>query len=175
MSIVWIAILRSSVESRIPTSHHPISLSTALVDPGTAGSQEPVDDPEVHGGLGGAPAAGLRQRPSPGETQRPDRRRHRRGGLERGQRRPEEGREVFRQLQLVTDRFLDIRIEYLGYVLYDEKVTKGVKNQKIVSELYPDTQASRCFRDLARKISAMPPAILPKDGSNLFLRHLGSD
>ena len=89
--------------------------------------------------------------------------------------RPEEGREVFRQLHLVTDRFLDIQIEYLGCIVNDEKVTRGVKNQKIVSELFPDTQASRCFRDLARKISAMPPMNLPKDGSNLFLQHLGSD
>lgn len=89
--------------------------------------------------------------------------------------RPEEGREIFRQLQLVTDRFLDINIEYLGCILNDEKVTRGVKSQKIVSELFPDTQASRCFRDLARKISAMPSVNLPKDGSNLFLRHLGSE
>jgi len=86
--------------------------------------------------------------------------------------RPEEGREVFRQLQLVTDRFLDINIEYLGYVLFDGKVTKGVKNQKIVSELYPDTLASRCFTDISRKISSMSPLNLPKGGSNLFWRHL---
>jgi flagellar biosynthesis protein FlhG len=87
-------------------------------------------------------------------------------------RRPEEGREVFRQLHLVTDRFLDMDIEYLGCILHDEKVTRGVKNQKIVSELYPDTQASRCFRDLARKISAMPPLNPPRNGSNLFWQHL---
>ena len=86
--------------------------------------------------------------------------------------RPDEGREVFRQLHLVTDRFLDITSEYLGSILYDEKVTKGVKNQKIVSELYPDGQASRCYKDLARKIAHMPPANLPKDGSNLFWQHL---
>ena len=86
--------------------------------------------------------------------------------------RPDEGREVFRQLHLVTDRFLDITSEYLGCILYDDKVTKGVKNQKIVSELYPDTQASRCFKDLARKIANMPPVNLPQDGSNLFWRHL---
>jgi flagellar biosynthesis protein FlhG len=86
--------------------------------------------------------------------------------------RPEEGREVFRQLQLVTDRFLDINIEYLGYVLFDGKVTKGVKNQKIVSELYPDTRASRCFTDISRKIASMSPLNLPKGGSNLFWRHL---
>ena len=86
--------------------------------------------------------------------------------------RPEEGREVFRQLHLVTDRFLDIRIEYLGCIFHDEKVTRGVKSQKLVSELYPDAQASKCFRDLARKISAMPPLNPPTDGSNLFWRHL---
>jgi len=89
--------------------------------------------------------------------------------------RPEEGREVFRQLHLVTDRFLDIKIDYLGCILDDANVTKGIKSQKIVSELFPDTQASRCFRELARKISGLPPANLPQDGGNLFLRHLGSD
>jgi flagellar biosynthesis protein FlhG len=87
-------------------------------------------------------------------------------------RRPEEGREVFRQLQIVTDRFLDITIEYLGYVLFDGKVTKGVKTQKIVSELYPDTPASRCFADISRKIANMSPLNLPKGNSNLFWRHL---
>jgi flagellar biosynthesis protein FlhG len=86
--------------------------------------------------------------------------------------RPDEGREVFRQLHLVTDRFLDITSEYLGCILYDDKVTKGVKNQKIVSELYPDTHASRCFKDIARKIANMPPVNIPKGGSNLFWRHL---
>ena len=86
--------------------------------------------------------------------------------------RPEEGREVFRQLRLVTDRFLDISIEYLGYVLFDDKVTKGVKNQKIVSELFPDTEVSRCFRDISRKVSSMSPLNVPKGNSHLFWRHL---
>ena len=87
-------------------------------------------------------------------------------------RRPEEGREVYRQLQLVTDRFLDISIEYLGHVLFDDKVTKGVKSQKIVSELFPNTEASRCFRDISRKVSRMSPLNLPKGNSHLFWRHL---
>ncbi len=88
---------------------------------------------------------------------------------------PEEGREVFRQLHLVTDRFLDLDIEYLGCVLNDDKVTRGVKNQKIVSELFPETEASRCFRELARKISATAPVNMPSGGGNLFMRHLGTD
>lgn len=87
-------------------------------------------------------------------------------------RRPEEGREVFRQLQLVTDRFLDISIDYLGYIMFDEKVTQGVKSQRIVSELYPDSEASLCFKDITRKVSNMPSMNIPKGNSNLFWQHL---
>ena len=87
-------------------------------------------------------------------------------------RRPEEGREVFRQLQLVTDRFLDISIEYLGYVMFDEKVTRGVKSQRIVSEIYPNSEASRCFKDISRKVSNMFPLNIPQGNSNLFWNHL---
>ena len=89
--------------------------------------------------------------------------------------RPEEGREVFRQLHLVTEQFLDINIEYLGNIINDEKVTRGVKNQKIVSELFPEAQVSRCFREIARRITASSPLNSPKDGCHLFMRHLGSD
>jgi len=86
--------------------------------------------------------------------------------------RPEEGLEIFRQLRLVTERFLDINIEYMGCILFDEKVTRGVKSQKIVSELYPDTQVSKCFDKLAQKISLWPALNQPKGGSNFFWRHL---
>jgi flagellar biosynthesis protein FlhG len=84
----------------------------------------------------------------------------------------DEGRDVFRQLHLVTERFLDISIEYLGSILYDDKVTRGVKSQKIVCELFPNSPASRCFGDLAKKMAKMPPLKLPEGGSNFFWRHL---
>ena len=84
----------------------------------------------------------------------------------------QQGREVFRQLNMVTGRFLDMTLDYLGSVLFDAKITQGVKQQKLVSELYPDTQASRCFSDLARKISASPPTHVPQGGSNFFWHHL---
>lgn len=84
----------------------------------------------------------------------------------------QQGREVFRQLNMVTERFLDITLDYLGNVLFDANITQGVKQQKLVSELYPDTQASRCFTDLARKISASSPTHVPKGDSNFFWHHL---
>ena len=83
-----------------------------------------------------------------------------------------QGREVFRQLNMVTERFLDMNIDYLGSVLFDAKITQGVKQQKLVSELYPDTQGSKCFTDLAQKIFASSPTHVPKGDSNFFWHHL---
>ena len=85
---------------------------------------------------------------------------------------PQQGREVFRQLSLVTERFLDMTVDYLGSVLFDPKLTKGVKQQKLVCDLYPDTHASKCFEDLARKIFTQPPTNVPKGDSNFFWHHL---
>ena len=86
-----------------------------------------------------------------------------------------EAEEVFRQLKLVADRFLNITIDYLGYVLMDENIKRGVKLQKVVSELYPDTRASRCFASLAKKICDSPPPPIPEGGTNFFWRRLVPD
>jgi flagellar biosynthesis protein FlhG len=77
---------------------------------------------------------------------------------------PQQGREVFRQLNLVAERFLDMTIDYLGSVLFDANITKGVKNQKLVSDLYPDARAS--------KILYSPATRVPKGNSNFFWQHL---
>jgi flagellar biosynthesis protein FlhG len=84
----------------------------------------------------------------------------------------QQGKEVFRQLNMVTERFLDMTIDYLGSVLFDANITQGVKRQKLVSELYPDTQASRCFTGLARKISTSSPIHVPDGDTNFFWHHL---
>ena len=84
----------------------------------------------------------------------------------------QQGREIFRQLNLVTERFLDMTIDYLGSVLFDANMIQGVKQQRLGSELYPDTQASRCFTNLARKIYTSSPTHVPQGGSNFFWHHL---
>jgi flagellar biosynthesis protein FlhG len=88
---------------------------------------------------------------------------------------PREAQEVYRQLDLVTDRFLDIHIDYLGCVLHDDKLTRGVKHQRLVSDLYPESKASRCFADLARRMAKLAPSSRPKGNTNLFWHHLIRD
>jgi flagellar biosynthesis protein FlhG len=87
----------------------------------------------------------------------------------------QQGQEVYRQLNLVTERFLDMNIVYLGSVLFDTNVTKGVKHQRLVSELYPETRASKCFSDLSQIIFKSPPTHVPEGDSNFFWHHLIGD
>ena len=84
----------------------------------------------------------------------------------------QDAREVFRQLNLVADRFLNISIEYSGYVLFDKNITKCVRRQKIVSELYPDTYASRCYASLAKKICKSQLRHFPKGDTGFFWKDL---
>ena len=87
-----------------------------------------------------------------------------------------ESQEVFRQLSMVTDRFLDVDIEYIGYVKYDRNVVTGVKRQKAVRQLYPETDASRCLLSLARKLSnaSLPPAA-GGGGASSFWENISRD
>jgi flagellar biosynthesis protein FlhG len=67
-----------------------------------------------------------------------------------------EADEVYRQISLVADRFLNIKIEFYGGIALDENIRKGVRQQKVVSELAPLSKASRNFAALARKITTTP-------------------
>jgi flagellar biosynthesis protein FlhG len=64
----------------------------------------------------------------------------------------EDALEVFRKLANVAGRFLDISLDYLGCVVKDEKVVEAVKRQKAVTELFPDSEAARCFSTIAKRV-----------------------
>jgi len=84
----------------------------------------------------------------------------------------QEAQEIFRNLNLVVKKFLDISIKYIGHVSFDQNVRKGIKCQKVVSELYPDTRASKCFESLAKKICISRTLHLPKENTNFFWENL---
>ena len=83
-----------------------------------------------------------------------------------------EADDVFRQLQLVSDRFLNISIEYMGYVVYDKKVVTSIKRQKIVCESYPSALASKCFMELAKKICESTTPRPPEKNNGFFWKNL---
>lgn len=77
----------------------------------------------------------------------------------------QEAAEVFRQLNLVASKFLNISIDYFGYVLLDKNMKNCVKKQKVISELAPYTSSSQSFAILAEKIfQSEPPIINRRNG-----------
>ncbi|HVO65618.1 MAG TPA: MinD/ParA family protein [Syntrophales bacterium] len=68
-----------------------------------------------------------------------------------------EAQEVFAKLSKATEHFLDLSIEYLGYIINDEKVTDAVRQQKMFAEIYPYNHASKCLSSIAKKICREKP------------------
>jgi len=85
---------------------------------------------------------------------------------------PSEGMSVFKKLSLVTERFLDISLNYIGYILLDENIPRAVRQQKVLGEAYPNSHANRCFNTLAKKICKLPLLKNSKGNIQFFWRRL---
>lgn len=57
---------------------------------------------------------------------------------------------VFSRLSHVTSRFLDISLDYIGCILWDERLVDSVRSQRAVVDLFPESKSSHCFFKLAR-------------------------
>lgn len=65
-----------------------------------------------------------------------------------------EGSDVFGNLTRVTDRFLNVSLDYLGCVPHAPQLRKAVQMQRLLSEIEPNSPAALAMRKLARKIGA---------------------
>jgi ATPases involved in chromosome partitioning len=54
-----------------------------------------------------------------------------------------EGQEVCSKLSKVTGRFLDVALELVGTVPFDENIRKAVSKQTAIVDAYPGSPASR--------------------------------
>ncbi len=83
-----------------------------------------------------------------------------------------EAKDVYRQLSMVSKRFLDISIDYLGYIPRDGELTRCVRGQKLVRQQRPSAAASGCFDTIARSLNAKPAPRLPAGYASHFWKHL---
>jgi len=67
--------------------------------------------------------------------------------------RAQDAQEVFCQINSVVKRFLNREIDYLGHIERDAHVAQAVRSQMLVTHRFPNAPASRCYRDLARRIA----------------------
>jgi len=83
-----------------------------------------------------------------------------------------EAREVFEKLHLVTDRFLQVNLEYLGFVFHDKKLREAVRLQRAVVEAFPYSKSSRCFYQIVKSLCEKVPKDIKENGINRFISHL---
>jgi flagellar biosynthesis protein FlhG len=68
----------------------------------------------------------------------------------------QQGRELFNKMVGVTDRYLDVTLEFAGVVPRDEYLRKAVRKQRPVVQAYPRSRSSMAFKTLALKTDTWP-------------------
>ncbi|MCF6147162.1 MAG: MinD/ParA family protein [Candidatus Kuenenia sp.] len=60
----------------------------------------------------------------------------------------EEADSTMKKIALVSQRFLDVKLEYAGYMLHDQNVSIATRMQKPFTTVYPSTKAASCLNKL---------------------------
>ena len=61
-------------------------------------------------------------------------------------------KQVYTKFKEVVDKYLGISIKPVGYILDDDSVSRAVSSQTPFVQLFPDSYASRCVREIASRI-----------------------
>ncbi len=83
-----------------------------------------------------------------------------------------DARETYAKLIRATDRFLDVTLEYVGYLPFDDHLKKAVQKQKSVVDVYPGCDVSKSFKKLAMQITDWPINNTANDQVKFFLERL---
>jgi flagellar biosynthesis protein FlhG len=83
-----------------------------------------------------------------------------------------EGQELFAKLSRVTDRFLDVTLELVATIPFDENVRKAARKQKAFVDAFPKTPASLAIKTLATRAVQWPVPPSASGHLEFFLEQL---
>jgi flagellar biosynthesis protein FlhG len=84
----------------------------------------------------------------------------------------DEALDVFKKLTMVSNRYLDISMDYLGSIPTDKLMLEAIRKQKVIVEMYPSCRISLAFNDLASRLCSEHPPSTPKGGIQFFWKRL---
>lgn len=84
----------------------------------------------------------------------------------------QEGRELFNKILMVCERFLDVNLDFMGIVPFDEDLRRAVKKQRAVVEYLPRSKAAVAFTHLSKKINHWPVVKQPRGHMEFFVERL---
>ncbi|ORE88738.1 flagellar synthesis regulator FleN [Oceanococcus atlanticus] len=79
------------------------------------------------------------------------------------------GQQLFAKLLRVTDRFLNVNLEYLGHVPFDERLRQSIQRQQLVTQIWPGSPAALAFRDVAKTVSTWREVKRPRGHVEFFV------
>lgn len=85
-----------------------------------------------------------------------------------------EGKELFSKLSKVTGRFLDVALELVGVIPFDENIRKSVRKQAAIVDAYPSSPAALAITNLAQKSMTWPIPAQPGGHLEFFIEQLVS-
>ncbi|MNR41017.1 hypothetical protein D3C85_1593560 [compost metagenome] len=83
-----------------------------------------------------------------------------------------EGRQLFEKLQRVSNRFLDITLNYLGAIPRDEWLRRAIQRQEAVVDAFPSAPSALAFRDIARRSRQWQSPPGPRGHVEFFIERL---
>ncbi|NQZ53427.1 MAG: MinD/ParA family protein [Piscirickettsiaceae bacterium] len=84
----------------------------------------------------------------------------------------QEGRELFDKIAMVCERFLDVSLDFMGIVPFDEDLRRAVKKQRSVVEYLPQSKSAAAFTHLAKKVEHWPVIKQPRGHLEFFVERL---
>lgn len=85
-----------------------------------------------------------------------------------------QGREMFASLSAVCNRFLDVTLNYMGSIPFDDHVRMAVKKQKPLIDLYPRAPSAIAIKSLAKKVEQWPMPDSASGNIEFFMERLVS-
>ncbi len=75
-----------------------------------------------------------------------------------------EARSIFAKITFVTDKYLDVVLDFMGSVPFDLKLRDAVKQQKAVTDRFPLAESSKALERMSKRMERWP--ISTRNGSN---------
>jgi flagellar biosynthesis protein FlhG len=85
---------------------------------------------------------------------------------------PGEGDALFQKLQRVTERFLDVTLDYIGEIPEDPYLRRAIREQRPVTAAFPASPSSRAFKKLALRADKWPVPDCPRGNLEFFVERL---
>lgn len=80
---------------------------------------------------------------------------------------------VYQQITAVSDRFLHVAIDYLGFVLWDDLWTHAIRQRKPIVSAFPGSNAAKNFAHLADTLARTPERMVVGGNVPFFKALLG--